>query len=43
VVVRWSGTEAKLRLMVEGPDPALLKTMVEEMTDAAKKDLAEAG
>ena len=43
VVVRWSGTEAKLRLMVEGPDPALLKTMVEEMTDAARRDLAEAG
>jgi len=43
VVVRWSGTEAKLRLMVEGPDPATLKGMVAEMTDAAKKDLANAG
>jgi phosphoglucosamine mutase len=43
VVVRWSGTEAKLRLMVEGPDPATLKTMVAEMTDAAKKDLAQVG
>jgi phosphoglucosamine mutase len=43
VVVRWSGTEAKLRLMVEGPDPAALKTMVAEMTDAAKKDLAKVG
>jgi len=43
VVVRWSGTEAKLRLMVEGPDPATLKTMVAEMTEAAKKDLAQVG
>ena len=43
VVVRWSGTEAKLRLMVEGPDPAVLKALVADMTLAAKKDLAEAG
>ena len=43
VVVRWSGTEAKLRLMVEGPNPAVLKAMVAEMTEAAKKDLAKVG
>jgi phosphoglucosamine mutase len=43
VVVRWSGTEAKLRLMVEGPDPAVLKTLVAEMSAAAHKDLAEVG
>src|SRR5882724_615583 len=43
VVVRWSGTEAKLRLMVEGPDPAVLKTLVADMTEAAKKDLAQVG
>jgi len=43
VVVRWSGTEAKLRLMVEGPDKATLETMVAEMTEAAKKDLAKVG
>ncbi|HEY3253177.1 MAG TPA: phosphoglucosamine mutase, partial [Polyangiaceae bacterium] len=43
VVVRWSGTEAKLRLMVEGPDPVTLKAMVAEMTEAAKKDLAKVG
>ena len=43
VLVRWSGTEAKLRFMVEGPDPAVLKMMVAEMTVAAKKDLAEVG
>jgi phosphoglucosamine mutase len=40
VLVRWSGTEAKLRLMVEGPDPALLKTLVAEMADAARTDTA---
>jgi phosphoglucosamine mutase len=39
VLVRWSGTEAKLRLMVEGPDPVVLKTLVDDMADAARKDL----
>jgi phosphoglucosamine mutase len=38
VLVRWSGTEAKLRLMVEGPDPSVLKTLVDEMAEAARKD-----
>jgi phosphoglucosamine mutase len=40
VLVRWSGTEPKLRLMLEGPDPAALKTMVAEMADAARRDVA---
>ncbi len=40
VLVRWSGTEAKLRLMAEGPDPKKLKTMLSEMAEAAKKDVA---
>lgn len=39
VLVRWSGTEPKLRLMVEGPDPAHLETMVREMAEAARADL----
>jgi phosphoglucosamine mutase len=39
VLVRWSGTEAKLRLMVEGPDPVVLKTLVDDMAEAARKDL----
>jgi phosphoglucosamine mutase len=39
VLVRWSGTEPKLRLMVEGPDPDVLKTLVADMADAARKDL----
>ncbi len=40
VLVRWSGTEAKLRLMLEGPEPKLLKTLALDMADAARKDLA---
>lgn len=39
VLVRWSGTEAKLRLMLEGPNEAVLTTLVEEMAAAALKDL----
>ena len=40
VLVRWSGTEPKLRLMIEGPDPAALKTMVAEMAEAARRDVS---
>jgi phosphoglucosamine mutase len=40
ILVRWSGTEAKLRLMAEGPDPKRLKTMLSEMAEAARKDVA---
>ena len=40
VLVRWSGTEAKLRLMLEGPEPKVLRALVAEMADAARKDLA---
>jgi phosphoglucosamine mutase len=40
VLVRWSGTEAKLRLMVEGPDPGVLKALVDEMAEAARRDTA---
>jgi phosphoglucosamine mutase len=38
VLVRWSGTEAKLRLMVEGPDPDQIAAMVASMTEAARID-----
>lgn len=40
VLVRWSGTEPKLRLMAEGPDPKLLKTWLSEMAEAAALDTA---
>jgi phosphoglucosamine mutase len=40
VLVRWSGTEAKLRLMLEGPEPKLLKSLALDMANAARKDLA---
>jgi phosphoglucosamine mutase len=39
VVVRWSGTEPKLRVMVEGPDAAQLEHMASCMIDAAHVDL----
>jgi phosphoglucosamine mutase len=39
VLVRWSGTEPKLRFMAEGPNPDLLKNMIADMADAARHDL----
>ena len=39
VLVRWSGTEAKLRFMVEGPNPDLLASVVQDMAEAARADL----
>ncbi len=40
VLVRWSGTEAKLRLMAEGPNEDVLTTLLGDMAEAAQKDLA---
>jgi phosphoglucosamine mutase len=40
VLVRWSGTEPKLRLMLEGPEPKVLKLLVSDMAAAARKDVA---
>jgi phosphoglucosamine mutase len=39
VLVRWSGTEAKLRIMLEGPDERTLRDWSKEMADAARRDV----
>jgi phosphoglucosamine mutase len=40
VLVRWSGTEPKLRVMVEGPDERAIKALADDIVDAARRDLA---
>jgi phosphoglucosamine mutase len=40
VLVRWSGTEPKLRVMVEGPDEEGIAAMARELVAAARQDLA---
>jgi phosphoglucosamine mutase len=42
ILVRWSGTEPKLRVMVEGEDHAEIAAYAQEILAAAKKDLAPA-
>ena len=39
VLVRWSGTEPKLRLMVEGPDEARIREWARELAEAAHQDV----
>ncbi len=39
VLVRWSGTEPKLRIMVEGPDASRIRASAKELADAARRDL----
>ncbi len=41
VLVRWSGTEPKLRLMVEGPDEDRIREWARELVAAAQQDAAE--
>jgi phosphoglucosamine mutase len=40
VLVRWSGTEPKLRVMVEGEDESLIARYAQEIVEAAKIDVA---
>jgi phosphoglucosamine mutase len=39
VLVRWSGTEPKLRIMLEGPDEERLRAWAWELVAAAQKDV----
>ena len=43
ILVRWSGTEPKLRVMLEGPDVGILTELAQELIGAARRDLAIAG
>ncbi len=42
VLVRWSGTEAKLRVMIEGPDERTITAYAHELVQAARKDIPAA-
>src|SRR5258706_7820914 len=39
LLVRWSGTEPKLRIMLEGPDEGQIRTWARELADAARQDV----
>jgi len=42
LLVRWSGTEPKLRVMAEGEEVAEISAMVDELIEAARRDVSEA-
>jgi phosphoglucosamine mutase len=42
ILVRWSGTEPKLRVMVEGEDEAAIDAYAKEILEAARQDMAAA-
>jgi len=39
VLVRWSGTEPKLRVMIEGPEETMIRAFALELVQAARKDI----
>jgi phosphoglucosamine mutase len=42
VLVRWSGTEPKLRIMLEGPDEDRIRSWAKELGEAARRDVPPA-
>jgi phosphoglucosamine mutase len=42
ILVRWSGTEPKLRVMLEGPDVGMLQELAKDLIGAARRDLSAA-
>jgi phosphoglucosamine mutase len=39
VLIRWSGTEPKLRIMLEGPDESRIRAWARDLVDAARRDI----
>jgi phosphoglucosamine mutase len=39
ILVRWSGTEPKLRIMIEGPDEDRIRAWAKELAEAARRDI----
>jgi phosphoglucosamine mutase len=39
VLVRWSGTEPKLRIMLEGPSEERIRAWAKDLAEAARRDV----